>query len=76
MSDLVYTKADNIKKPARQKSVVMYSTSWCGVCKKARNYMQSEGISFKEYDNEKNQSAHSKYKKLDVCKLTVLKVVL
>ena len=27
--------------------------------------MQSEGISFKEYDNEKNQSAHSKYKKLD-----------
>ena len=66
LSDSAYSKANDIKskKPAKQKSVVMYSTSWCGVCKKASAYMQSNGIQYKEYDIEKSKSAHSKYKKL------------
>ena len=66
LSESSYSKADEIKskKQAKQKSVVMYSTSWCGVCKNARSYMQSNGIKFKEYDIEKNSNAHSKYKKL------------
>jgi glutaredoxin len=38
-------------------AVTMYSTSWCGVCKKARAFMQAEGISFVEKDIEKDQSA-------------------
>ena len=66
LSESSYSKADGIKskKRVKQKKVVMYSTSWCGVCKNARSYMQSNGIKFKEYDIEKNTNAHSKYKKL------------
>lgn len=41
--------------------VVMYSTSWCGYCKKARNYFRQNGIRFTEYDIEKNQTANREY---------------
>lgn len=66
LSDSAYSKASDIKskKPIKQKSVVMYTTSWCGVCTKARSYMQRNGINFKEFDIEKNSNAHSKFKKL------------
>ncbi|MEM7402159.1 MAG: glutaredoxin family protein [Pseudomonadota bacterium] len=66
LSDSAYSKAGDIKskKPVKQKSVVMYSTSWCGYCAKARTHMKSKGIKFKEYDIEKSASANNKYKKL------------
>lgn len=41
--------------------VVMYSTTWCGVCKRARNYFEQERISFVEYDVDKNASARAEY---------------
>lgn len=44
--------------------VVMYSTSWCWVCTKAKQYMASKGIRYKEYDIEKNSNAQRKFKKL------------
>ena len=44
--------------------VVMYSTSWCGYCAKARQYFKSKGIAFKEYDIEKNKKAKRKYDRL------------
>ena len=43
------------------KKVIMYSTSWCGYCAKARKYFKANGISFKEYDIEKNKKAKRKY---------------
>jgi len=43
------------------KNVVMYSTSWCGYCKKARNYFKQQNIPFNEYDIEKSKRAHRKY---------------
>ncbi len=64
LSSSQYSKADKIKQSPRQKPVVMYSTNWCGVCTKARQYMQSNGIRFKEYDIEKSDSAHREFKKL------------
>jgi len=66
LSDSAYSKADDVKtkKPAKQKSVVMYSTEWCGVCKKAKAYMQQNSIRFKEYDIEKNSNANRKFKSL------------
>jgi len=45
-------------------SVVMYSTEWCGVCKKAKQYMSDNGIKYKEYDIEKNSNAKRKFKRL------------
>jgi len=46
------------------KKVVMYSTSWCGYCKKARKYFNRKKIPYTEYDIEKNARAKSQYKKL------------
>ncbi|MFT5419606.1 MAG: glutaredoxin-like YruB-family protein [Candidatus Endobugula sp.] len=39
----------------------MYSTAWCGYCKKARKYFTSKGIAFIEYDIEKNARAKRDY---------------
>ena len=50
---------------SRGKYVVMYSTSWCGYCRKARNYMRSENIPFEEYDIEKSAEARREYNKIN-----------
>jgi len=42
-------------------SIVMFSTSWCGVCKRARAYFEKEGIAFVEHDVDKNQAARAEY---------------
>jgi glutaredoxin len=41
--------------------IVMFSTSWCGVCKRARAYFEKEGIVFIEHDVDKNQAARAEY---------------
>ena len=51
-------------KSDQQKKVVMYSTEWCGVCKKAKAYFKANKIPFREYDVEKSQKARRAYKKL------------
>jgi glutaredoxin-like YruB-family protein len=47
--------------PAR---VVMYSTSWCPYCAKARAYFAKKGIAYTEYDVEKSGTAHAEFKRL------------
>ena len=37
-------------------NVVMYMTSWCPYCAKAREYIQSLNVSLTEYDVEKDKS--------------------
>jgi glutaredoxin len=44
--------------------VVMYSTAWCGYCKKARSYFLANNIPFTEYDIEENASAKQAYDRL------------
>lgn len=44
--------------------VVMYSTTWCGYCKKARRYFESHAIPFTEYDVERDAAARRAYQKL------------
>ena len=40
-----------------QPDIIMYSTSWCGVCKKARSFMKNEGLAFIEKDIEADKAA-------------------
>ena len=40
--------------------VVMYSTSWCVYCKQARNYFEENGISYSDYDIEKDVDARAR----------------
>jgi glutaredoxin len=44
----------------RQVNVAMYTTQWCGVCRKARSYLQNEGISYEEFDIDEDSSAQER----------------
>lgn len=46
------------------KKLVMYATSWCGYCKKARKYFRNHRIAYTEYDIEKNIQAKAEYQQL------------
>ena len=49
-------------KPLRRDvPVVMYSTDWCGVCKRARKYFEEQQIPFTEYDVDRNLQARNEY---------------
>lgn len=36
-------------------SVVLYTTSWCGYCKKARRYLNAAQVDYKEVDIERSR---------------------
>jgi len=42
-------------------TVVLYSTSWCGYCEKARTFMDKNGIDYKEYDIEKSREGREQH---------------
>ena len=44
------------KRPYRDIRVVMYMTSWCPYCTKARNFLRSLDVNLVEYDIEKDKS--------------------
>lgn len=54
--------------------VVMYSTDWCGYCKKARKYFERNNISFVDYDIEKNAKAKKRYDKMGATGVPVILV--
>jgi glutaredoxin len=45
--------------------VELFTTSWCGYCGKARDYFRSRGISFTEYDIERDRNAAQRKRNLD-----------
>lgn len=49
---------------AVRKAVVMYSASWCGVCKRAAAYFRAEGIPFTEYDVERSAKGRADFRRL------------
>ena len=49
---------------ATTQPVVMYATSWCGYCAKARAYFAKNRIAYVEYDVEKNPAANAEFKRL------------
>lgn len=58
----VYTsKTTTTTENAELKQVIMYATSWCGYCKKARKYFAENNIAYTEYDIEKDAQAKRKY---------------
>ena len=56
------TTIDGVIVPGNR--VVMYSTSRCGYCKKARRYFRKKRISFHEYDIEKSGKGKRDFKSL------------
>lgn len=44
--------------------VILYATSWCGYCEKARKLLTDNNIPYYEYDIEKSQEGNEQHKKL------------
>lgn len=44
--------------------VVLFSTSWCGYCRKARDYLRTNGIAHVEYDIEKSSEGKRHFTEL------------
>ena len=49
----------------KRAELVLYTTSWCPYCRKARDYLRSRGIDFVEYDIEKDREAATRKRQLD-----------
>jgi glutaredoxin len=45
--------------------VILYATSWCPSCTRARNFFNSRNIDFTEYDVEKDREAAQKFRQLN-----------
>jgi len=50
---------------AQNQKVELYVTSWCGYCKKAKAFLKSKGISYTEYNIEKDSAAASRHRELN-----------
>jgi glutaredoxin len=44
--------------------VTLYTTEWCGVCKRAKAFMQQNGVPFREWDVEKTEYGAIKFRQL------------
>ena len=47
--------------PPPKPIVVLYATSWCPYCKKAREYFKANNVQYLEYDIEKDEQAKRMY---------------
>jgi glutaredoxin len=48
----------------RQPEIRMYSTDWCGYCRKAREFFARNGIRYTELDVERSDAARAEYQRL------------
>ena len=44
--------------------VILYATAWCGYCKKTRELLAENNVSYYEYDIEKSKEGKEQHKKL------------
>ncbi len=44
--------------------VVLYATSWCGYCKKTREFFKAHNIAYVEYDIERSVEGKAQYEQL------------
>jgi len=62
-SKIIHAKSKYAEPAAGSRNIVMYSTSWCPHCKRARAYFAQKGISYREVDVE-TEAGRSEFKEL------------
>jgi glutaredoxin-like YruB-family protein len=56
--------ADSVPKTNGARRVVIYTTSHCGYCVKAKQYFAQKGISYQEFDVENSNTAREEFQRL------------
>ena len=65
MQNQIVERDERLARARRNVSVEMYSTAWCRVCKDARQYMNEAGVSFEEYDVDKDRDADRRLRSIN-----------
>lgn len=60
--------------PKQEHQVILYATSWCPYCDKARRFLKKNKIDYFEYDIEKSAEGAAQYRKLNGRGIPVVKV--
>lgn len=60
----IFAAETKSRKASSDPSVVLYTTSWCSYCAKARSFFRRRGITFADYDVEKDSGAARRRRKL------------
>ena len=47
------------------REVKLLTTTWCGVCKRAKAYLAGKGVYYSEYDVETSEIGKQEYKRLE-----------
>ena len=63
-SGTLRSKAAPAQAPAAGAGVTMYATSWCGHCRRAREYFAAKGIGYTEVDVEKSPEGRKRFREL------------
>jgi len=58
----------------KKAKVILYSTTWCGYCKKAKRWFLQNNIPFTEYDTEKSERGRRDYKKMNGRGVPIIKI--
>ncbi len=53
-----------VERLGKKDKVVMYSASWCGMCKKAKQHFRKNNIAYVAYDVEKSRIGKMDFKRL------------
>lgn len=60
-----FVEIETVETGVVSNSVTMLSTTWCGVCKKAKAWFNAKGIAFTELDVEKDEEGKRRYRELN-----------
>jgi len=59
-----FSSARNDSATKTSQRIILYATSWCGYCQKAREFLDRNHIAYKEYDMEKSSEGRRQFIKL------------
>jgi glutaredoxin len=63
-SKIIRAKSKYAQPAATSGGIVMYATSWCPHCKRARAYFAAKGLAYREIDVEASEAGRREFKEL------------
>jgi mycoredoxin len=60
--------------PVKHENVILYATSWCGYCRKTRDYLAENNIKYTEYDIEESEIGRQQHAALGANGVPVLDI--